>query len=211
MKTVFEPIPFDASTEIPVMEEFYTLQGEGKHTGRAAYFIRLAGCDVGCTWCDVKESWPVEPRQLVKINSLVKNAQKYPGRFVVITGGEPTLYDLKPLTFAFHTAGFMLAIETSGTNKLTGDFDWVCLSPKKFKPALDQNYGIADELKVIVYNKHDLEWATDLATKTNSTCCLYLQPEWNKAAEVIPLIVDFVKNNPRWRISLQTHKYLDIP
>ncbi|HLP12739.1 MAG TPA: 7-carboxy-7-deazaguanine synthase QueE [Flavobacteriales bacterium] len=211
MKTVFEPIPFNAATEIPVMEEFYTLQGEGKHTGTAAYFIRLAGCDVGCTWCDVKESWPVQKNQLVELNTLVKNAQKNAGRFVVVTGGEPTLYDLNALTKAFHDAGFLLAIETSGTNKLTGNFDWVCLSPKKFKPATDENFKLANELKIIAYNRHDFEWALEQAAKTSPSCTLYIQPEWDKAAEMTPLVVDFVKNNPKWKISLQTHKYLNIP
>lgn len=211
MKTVFEPIPFNAATEIPVMEEFYTLQGEGKHTGTAAYFIRLAGCDVGCTWCDVKESWPVQKNQLVDLNTLVKNAQKHAGRFVVVTGGEPTLYDLNALTKAFHEAGFSIAIETSGTNKLTGNFDWVCLSPKKFKPAMDENFKLANELKVIAYNRHDFEWALEQAAKTSPACTLYIQPEWDKAAEMTPLVVDFVKNNPKWKISLQTHKYLNIP
>jgi 7-carboxy-7-deazaguanine synthase len=211
MKTVFEPLTFDVTTEIPVMEEFYTLQGEGKHTGRAAYFIRLAGCNVGCTWCDVKESWPVEKKQLTKLDSLVKNAQKHKGRFVVVTGGEPTLYDLQPLTKAFHQAGFMLAIETSGTNKLIGEFDWICLSPKKFKPALENNFKLANELKVIAYNKHDFEWALELAEKTSPACCLYIQPEWEKLAEMAPLAVEFVKNNPKWKLSVQTHKYLNIP
>lgn len=211
MKTVFEPIKVDTSIYIPVMEQFYTLQGEGTNTGRAAYFIRLAGCDVGCTWCDVKESWTVNENQNVTIDSLVKNALAYKGKFIVITGGEPTLYDMTVLTRNLKEHNFEIAVETSGTNKISGDFDWICLSPKKFKPVLDENFELAHELKIIVFNNHDLQWATELSKKVKPHCKLYLQPEWDKAAEITPLIIDFIKENPQWTLSLQTHKYLNIP
>jgi 7-carboxy-7-deazaguanine synthase len=193
------------------MEQFYTLQGEGANTGRAAYFIRLAGCDVGCTWCDVKESWSVDEKQNAAINSVIKNALMHKGRFIVITGGEPTLYNLTTLTTKLKEHKFEIAIETSGTNKIQGDFDWICLSPKKFKPVLDENFTLAHELKIIVFNNHDLTWALELQNKVKSVCKLYLQPEWDKATEMTPLIIDFIKDNPHWKLSLQTHKYLNIP
>ena len=211
MKTEFEPITFDASTHLPVMEQFYTLQGEGANTGRAAYFIRLAGCDVGCTWCDVKESWPVDEKQLISINSIVDAALKHRGRFVVITGGEPSLYDLTQLTKQLHASNFEIAIETSGTNKIMGEFDWICLSPKKFKPVLDENYQLAHELKIIAFNNHDFTWALELQNKVKSTCKLFIQTEWDKTNEMTPKVIEFVKENPLWQLSMQTHKYLDIP
>ena len=211
MKSIYEPIKIDATTGLPVMEEFYTLQGEGANTGRAAYFIRIAGCDVGCTWCDVKESWPVEQNQVVSIDSLVKNALHHKGRFIVLTGGEPTLYDLSTLTHKLKENGFEIAIETSGTNKITGQLDWICLSPKKFKPVLDENFELANELKIIVYNNHDLIWANELSKKVKSSCKLYLQPEWDSSEKMTPAFIDFIKANPQWILSLQTHKYLNIP
>lgn len=211
MKTEFVPLAVDTTKELPVMEQFYTLQGEGFNTGRAAYFIRLAGCDVGCTWCDVKESWPVDKNQLLSIESLVKNALEHKGRFVVITGGEPTLYDLSSLTNELKKNGFEIAIETSGTNKITGKIDWVCLSPKKFKPVMEENFLLAHELKMIAFNNHDFQWAKELAQKVNPSCKLYIQTEWSKADQYSPLIVDFIKENPEWTLSLQTHKYLNIP
>lgn len=210
-KTEYRPIAFDITTQIPVMEHFYTLQGEGEHSGRAAYFIRLAGCDVGCTWCDVKESWPVESTQLMRIDELCQIMQKHPGRFAVITGGEPSLYDLNPLTTALKKAGFEIAIETSGTNALTGQLDWICLSPKKFKAPLPENFRKANELKVIAFNRHDFKWALELQELVSPGCRLYIQPEWDKAQELLADIIDFVKSNPQWTLSLQTHKYLNIP
>lgn len=193
------------------MEHFYTLQGEGYYAGRAAYFIRLAGCDVGCTWCDVKESWPVETKQLMKIDELTALVKNSGGGFVVITGGEPTLYNLVALTSSLKKKGIEIAMETSGTNPLTGHIDWICFSPKKFKAPLVEYFHRANELKVIAYNKHDLIWAKELADKINPDCLLYIQPEWEKSAELNPLIIEFIKENPRWRISVQTHKYLNIP
>lgn len=199
------------STHIPVMEHFYTIQGEGYYTGHAAYFIRLAGCDVGCVWCDVKESWTVEESQWMRIDELVNEALKHPARLIVITGGEPLMYDLSALTQALKQQGFQINIETSGAYPLSGDLDWICVSPKKFKSPLPDVVAQADELKCIVFNKSDLEFAENNRQLTNATCKLYLQPEWSKRDVMLSLIIDFVKENPHWNISLQTHKYLNIP
>jgi len=201
---------FNIQTHIPLMEEFYSIQGEGFHTGRAAYFIRLAGCDVGCTWCDVKESWDMESHPLVEISSIVDNIKQSGTDFVVITGGEPAMYDLTALCDAIHELNIQIAIETSGAHPIIGEIDWVCLSPKKFKLPLDENYLIANELKVIAFNNHDFKWALELEQKVNLACQLYIQPEWDKRDEIVPKIVDFVKVNTDWNISLQTHKYLDV-
>jgi 7-carboxy-7-deazaguanine synthase len=201
----------DTSIELPVMEAFYTLQGEGAHQGRAAYFIRLGGCDVGCVWCDVKDSWDVTKHPIITIDEIVAKAISYPGRLAVITGGEPLMHQLDALTNALHAAGFETNIETSGSSPLTGHWDWICLSPKKFKAPLDQVIVKAHELKVVVFNKHDFEWAEKYAALVNTGCKLYLQPEWDKAAEMTPLILDYIQANPQWRLSLQVHKYLNIP
>ena len=202
---------FDITNEIPVMEHFYTIQGEGFHAGRAAYFIRLAGCDVGCSWCDVKESWKVDANQIMTIDDILNNIQDAKADFVVITGGEPLIYDLNPLTQALHKAGVEIAIETSGAYSFSGEIDWVCLSPKKFKNPLEEVYSKAQELKIIVYNNNDFKWAVDEASKVSSSCKLLLQPEWSKEEKMLPLVIDFVKENPKWQISLQTHKYMNIP
>lgn len=202
---------FKKEHEIPVMESFYTLQGEGFHQGKAAYFIRLAGCDVGCVWCDVKESWNVAQEQIRSIESVVEEAAKHAGRIAVITGGEPLLYDLKPLTKALQQADFHTHIETSGAYLLTGKWNWVCLSPKKFKPPLPENFKHADELKIIVYNKSDFAWAEENAEKVSSKCKLYLQPEWSKEEQMLPQIIDYIKNHPQWELSLQLHKFLNLP
>lgn len=193
------------------MEAFYTLQGEGVYAGQAAYFIRLGGCDVGCTWCDVKESWDAAAHPLLTVQAIVAEAIRHPARIVVITGGEPAMHDLGPLTSALHSAGFRTHIETSGTHTLSGTWHHICFSPKKFKNPLPAIYATANELKVIVFNKHDLEWALAHAEQTAPDCALLLQPEWSKREAMMPLIVDFVKDHPRWRVSLQTHKYLNIP
>ena len=193
------------------MEAFYTLQGEGAHQGRAAYFIRLGGCDVGCVWCDVKDSWDVTKHPIITIDEIVAKAISYPGRLAVITGGEPLMHQLDALTNALHAAGFETNIETSGSSPLTGHWDWICLSPKKFKAPLDEVIVKAHELKVVVFNKHDFEWAEKYAALVNTGCKLYLQPEWDKAAEMTPLILDYIQANPQWRLSLQVHKYLNIP
>ncbi|MDO8996788.1 7-carboxy-7-deazaguanine synthase QueE [Sediminibacterium sp.] len=201
----------DKSLALPVMEAFYTLQGEGAHQGRAAYFIRLGGCDVGCVWCDVKDSWDVTKHPLVSIDEIVSKAVSHPGRLAVVTGGEPLLHQLDALTNALHAAGFETNIETSGSSPLSGHWDWICLSPKKFKAPLDEVIVKAHELKVVVFNKHDFEWAEKYAALVNPSCKLFLQPEWDKAAEMTPLILDYIQANPQWRLSLQVHKYLNIP
>lgn len=199
------------AVELPVMEAFYTIQGEGKNTGKAAYFIRLGGCDVGCTWCDVKESWAAEAHPLRSVSQLVADASVFPARHVVITGGEPLMYDLSELTLALKQAGFYIMLETSGAYPLSGTFDWICVSPKKFKAPLNSVLEVADELKVIVYNQNDLVWGPAFSAKLKENCFKLLQPEWSRETKMTPLIVEFVKNNPAWQISLQTHKYMQIP
>ncbi len=197
--------------KLPVMEAFYTLQGEGFHAGRAAYFIRLGGCDVGCVWCDVKESWDAEIHPKISISQIVADASQHNGRLAVITGGEPLMYNLDELTAALKEAGFQTNIETSGAHPMSGYWDWVCFSPKKFKEAHPSIFEQANELKVIVYNKSDFKFAEKYAKLVNKDCQLLLQPEWSKKDTMQPLIVEYIKQNPQWRISLQTHKYLDIP
>jgi len=201
----------DDGTLLPLMEEFYTIQGEGYHTGKAAYFIRLGGCDVGCHWCDVKESWDAELHALTPADTIAQNADKFPSKAVVVTGGEPLIYNLDYLTQQLKQKGIKTFVETSGAYPLSGEWDWICLSPKKFKGPTASVSAKADELKVIVFNKSDFEWAEQHAALVSPNCKLYLQPEWSKSKEMTPLIVDYVMNNPRWEISLQTHKYLNIP
>lgn len=201
----------EIAIQLPVMEAFYTLQGEGAHQGRAAYFIRLAGCDVGCVWCDVKDSWDASKHPQVSIDEIVAKAASHPGTLAVVTGGEPLLHQLDALTNALHAAGFETNIETSGSSPLSGQWDWICLSPKKFKAPLDEVIVKAHELKVVIFNKHDFEWAEKYAAQVNPQCKLYLQPEWDKATEMTPLILDYIRSNPQWRLSLQVHKYLNIP
>ncbi|GAB4342518.1 MAG: 7-carboxy-7-deazaguanine synthase QueE [Flammeovirgaceae bacterium] len=193
------------------MEAFYTVQGEGHYTGHAAYFIRLGGCDVGCVWCDVKESWEASRHPLTEVEAIVANAQKFTARKVVITGGEPLMYDLTYLTQQLKKAGFSIHLETSGAYPISGELDWICFSPKKFKKPLEEFYQKANELKVVVYHSSDLKWAEGFAQKMNTSCQLFLQPEWSKLDEMMPLIVEYVKENPHWRISLQTHKFMNIP
>ena len=195
---------------LPLMEEFYTIQGEGYHKGTAAYFIRIGGCDVGCHWCDVKESWNANFHPPIEINKIVENAKKYSDT-IVITGGEPLTWDMTPLTSQLKSEGLLVHIETSGAYKLTGVWDWICLSPKKIKQPTKEIYEKANELKVIVYNKDDFGFAEQQATKVSENCILYLQPEWSKRDKMIPKIVDYVMANPKWKVSLQTHKYLNIP
>jgi organic radical activating enzyme len=199
------------TTLLPVMESFYTLQGEGFHQGKAAYFIRLAGCDVGCVWCDVKESWDKDLYPDQSIEQIVEGAKLNKARLAVITGGEPTMYNLDKLTKELHREGFLTNIETSGSHPLTGIWDWICLSPKKFKPPLLGILKKANELKIIIFNKSDFAWAEKYAALMSSDCKLYLQPEWNKAAIVTPLIIDYIKENPQWELSLQIHKYINVP
>jgi organic radical activating enzyme len=201
----------EKSTALPVMEAFYTLQGEGYHQGRAAYFIRLGGCDVGCVWCDVKESWEAGKHPLVSIENIVRQAEQYPGRLAVVTGGEPLMHDCTGLTTALHKAGFTTNIETSGSSELSGEWDWICLSPKKFKAPLPEILPLANELKVVVFNKSDFAWAEKYASLVSPRCKLYLQPEWEKSSLVTPLIIDYIKDHPKWELSLQIHKYINVP
>ena len=196
---------------LPLMEDFYTIQGEGSYQGHAAYFIRLGGCDVGCVWCDVKESWPAEAHPKVSVSEIAARAQKSGSRIAVITGGEPAMYDLSALTSELKHAGLRTHIETSGAYPLSGTWDWVCLSPKKFKAPDPSVYPLADELKIIVFNKSDFDWAEKEMTKVLDSCKLFLQPEWSKEKEMLPLMIEYVKRDPRWAISLQVHKYMGIP
>jgi 7-carboxy-7-deazaguanine synthase len=196
---------------LPLMEDFYTIQGEGFYQGQAAYFIRLGGCDVGCVWCDVKESWDAAAHPLVSVNEISLKAKSSGSPIAVITGGEPVMYDLSRLTSALKKAGLRTHIETSGVYPLTGTWDWICFSPKKFKPPHPAVFRQADELKIIVYNKSDFAWAEEFAAKVSEDCKLFLQPEWSKEKEMLPLIIDYVKANPRWSVSLQIHKYMNIP
>jgi 7-carboxy-7-deazaguanine synthase len=196
---------------LPLMEHFFTLQGEGRYTGHASYFLRLGGCDVGCVWCDVKESWDASIHPLVDIDSMVQYVQDAGAGIAVITGGEPLMHDLAPLTQALRSKGVRSHIETSGAHPMSGQFDWICVSPKKFKSPLPEVLSKADELKVVIYHKSDLDWAEAHAESVDSNCLLYLQPEWSKAADMTPLIIDHIKSHPRWILSLQTHKYINIP
>jgi len=196
---------------LPVMEHFYTLQGEGVHQGKAAYFIRLGGCDVGCVWCDVKESWDAAKHPLYSIHQLVNEVRSTPAQIVVITGGEPLLHDLSDLTKVLRGAGLRVHIETSGSSPLSGELDWITLSPKKFKAPLPEVLPHASELKIVVFNNSDFAWAEKWAAQVSRSCKLFLQPEWSKAAQMTPLIVDYIKANPQWQLSLQVHKYINVP
>lgn len=196
---------------LPVMEYFYTLQGEGYHQGRAAYFIRLGGCDVGCVWCDVKDSWDAGKHPLQSVDFLVSEVKKTPAKLVVITGGEPLLHQLDALTAALQLAGLETNIETSGSSPLSGSWNWICLSPKKFKAPLPEVVKVAHELKVVIFNKHDFEWAESFVADVPAACKLYLQPEWEKASTMLPLITEYIKENPKWELSAQLHKYINVP
>lgn len=197
--------------KLPVMEHFYTLQGEGMHSGKAAYFIRLGGCDVGCHWCDVKDSWEVDAHPEIDVEELIDAAKESGSKIVVITGGEPAMHNLETLTNALEKAGFATHIETSGAYPITGKFHWICVSPKKRKPPLKENLKKADELKVIIYNQDDFNWAEKNAELVSKKCKLLLQPEWGKSAKILPEVIDYIKRHPRWQISLQTHKFMQIP
>lgn len=210
---------------LPVMESFYTIQGEGFYQGSAAYFIRLGGCDVGCVWCDVKDSWDASKHPQVSINAIIEQAVQEVNQpatsnqqlatvnavLAVVTGGEPLMHNLDALTAALHQKGFKTNIETSGSSPLSGSWDWICLSPKKFKAPLPEVVPFANELKVVIFNKHDFAWAETYAAQVAPTCKLYLQPEWDKASTITPLIIDYIKANPKWELSLQLHKYINVP
>jgi len=193
------------------MEMFYSLQGEGYHQGKAAFFIRLAGCDVGCVWCDVKDSWDASKHPRLSIGEIVNAALAHPSKIAIVTGGEPLLHELDPLTTALKTAGFQTHIETSGSSPLSGQWDWICLSPKKFKFPLEESVAAASELKVVVFNKSDIEWAESFEKRVSPNCKLYLQPEWDKADTMTPLAIDYIKAHPHWELSAQLHKYIQVP
>ena len=193
------------------MEHFYTLQGEGYYAGQAAYFIRLGGCDVGCVWCDVKDSWDASKHPQMNTGDIVNIATQHPGRIAVITGGEPAMHDLTTLSDALHRDGFRVHIETSGAYPLSGSLDWVTLSPKKFKAPIIECVEQANELKVVIYHKSDFAWAEEHAEAVPKGCKLYLQPEWSKKDQINPLIIEYIKQHPEWQLSLQTHKYINIP
>jgi organic radical activating enzyme len=193
------------------MESFYTIQGEGFHQGKAAWFIRLGGCDVGCVWCDVKDSWDVNAHPLKTTAEIVEEAKKTGCQLAVVTGGEPLLHNLDALTHDLHEAGFSTNIETSGSSPLSGSWDWICLSPKKFKAPLPEILDKADELKIIIFNKSDFDWAEKHAALVSRDCKLYLQPEWSKSSIVTPWIIDYIKLHPQWQLSLQIHKYINVP
>lgn len=197
--------------DLPIMEIFYTIQGEGFHSGRPAIFIRTAGCDVGCTWCDIKESWSISNEQFIIVEDILEEIKHYSSKFIVITGGEPLMHDLSALTLALKDKGYEIAIETSGTALKSGIIDWYCFSPKKFKAPVNEAYMLAKELKIIINHQSDFIWAEKHADKVSAGCILYLQPEWSKTDRFLPQIIDYVKENPKWKISLQTHKFMNIP
>ena len=200
----------DTGNELPLMESFYTLQGEGFHKGLAAFFIRIGGCDIGCHWCDVKESWDPKIHPSTNIDKIVNKAKSH-SKVAVITGGEPLMWPMDPLTEKLQNSGISTHLETSGAYPLSGRWNWICLSPKKNKLPNKECYKLADELKIIVYNKSDFDFAKLQSKKVSKNCKLYLQPEWSARKKISPLLVDFVLKNPEWKISLQTHKYLEIP
>ena len=210
-KIPLNTIAINTGQQLPVMEHFYTLQGEGFHQGRAAYFIRLGGCDVGCVWCDVKDSWDVSKHPLFTIEDLISAVRQTRAKLVVITGGEPLMHNLDALTNALQATGFETNIETSGAYPLSGNWDWICLSPKKFKAPLPDILPLANELKVVIFNTSDFGWAEEYAALVSPHCKLYLQPEWDKAAIVTPLIIEYIKQHPQWELSLQIHKYINVP
>lgn len=201
----------DGGRMLPLVEDFYTIQGEGYHAGKPAYFIRLGGCDVGCRWCDAKFTWNAKLYPPTPVTEIVERAASLPAQAIVITGGEPTLYPLEPLTKALKARGLEIFIETSGTHPLSGDIDWVCLSPKRQQPPLQNALERADELKVIIEKEEDIAWAEENARSVRSACRLYLQPEWSQYQTIIPLIVEYAKAHPQWNISIQSHKFMHIP
>ncbi len=202
---------FENGKLLPLIEDFYTIQGEGYHMGKAAYFIRLGGCDIGCSWCDTKFSWRQDLHQLTRADEIVLKAANYPAKAVVITGGEPLIYPLDYLTASLKNEGIATFLETSGAYELSGDWDWICLSPKKHMPPLRGIYSLARELKVIIQQADDIDWAIQVSGEVSHECKLYLQPEWSKHNEILPVIIDYVKKNPSWNISLQAHKFMNIP
>ena len=211
LKNILNPTNIISIASLPVMESFYTIQGEGYHQGKAAYFVRLGGCDVGCVWCDVKESWDASKHPVRSIEDIVQEIKLTPAQMVVVTGGEPLMHNLFHLTTELKKQGLLTNIETSGSHPLSGEWNWICLSPKKFKPPLAEILLKAHELKIVIFNTSDFLWAEKYAAGVSQTCKLYLQPEWSKDATITPLIVEYIKENPRWELSLQLHKYINVP
>ena len=210
MGSVDEKI-YEGGQKLPLVERFYSVQGEGFHTGKPAYFIRIGGCDIGCHWCDSKVTWNPDVHPLVDVQEIKETVQKTPAKAIVVTGGEPSLYNLNPLCDALKATEVITYLETSGTGDFTGVWDWICLSPKKQSPPTTVFYKAADELKVIVHQHEDLEWAEEAAREVCGRCKLYLQPEWSRYREIIPIIVEYIKSHPKWWISLQAHKFMRIP
>ena len=206
-----EVTDFENGKKLPLVEDFYTVQGEGYHTGKPAYFIRLGGCDVGCHWCDAKYTWNSKLHPPVDVDAVIARAKSYPAQAIVITGGEPLLYPLEYLTSELHKGGLDIFLETSGSHELSGRFDWICLSPKAKQPPVSAIFPLADELKIIITSESDFAWAEENAAKVSKRCMLYLQPEWSQFESVMPSIVEYVKSNPRWNISIQSHKFMNIP
>lgn len=202
---------FEQGRKLPLVEDFYTIQGEGRHTGKPAYFIRLGGCDVGCAWCDARFTWNPRLFPLIDVDAIVERAASYPARSIVITGGEPLMYPLSYLTDKLYERGLEIFLETSGSHPISGSFDWICLSPKRQQPPLPEIFPLADELKVIIESEADFAWAEENAVKAEEGCLLYLQPEWSRYEQLVPVIVEYAKRNPRWNISVQTHKFMRIP
>jgi organic radical activating enzyme len=198
--------------KLPIQEIFYSLQGEGFHAGRASIFIRLAGCDVGCKWCDTKESWKVDNNnsKALTIEQILEKIKDFESKFVVITGGEPSLYDLNLLVNSLHEYNYTIALETSGTNLIKGMLDWICLSPKSHKPPIKQNFSRASELKMIITNEKDFEFAEDCAKLCGDNTKLFLQTEWSERNQMVKKIIKYIEENPQWNLSLQLHKILNI-
>lgn len=209
--TVSPNLEDDQLKKLPLMEAFYSIQGEGFHQGAPAYFIRLAGCDVGCHWCDVKESWNETDHPYVTVDEIIGTVSAQPTDKVIVTGGEPLMHNLEYLCNRLYNCNKSRHLETSGAHPLSGEWDWVCLSPKKFKAPLPEIYKKVHELKVVIYNKSDFSWAESFVPKLNSECKLFLQPEWSKCEEIMPQLIDYVKRDPKWSISLQIHKYMNVP
>jgi len=202
---------YQGGWKLPLVEAFYSIQGEGYHTGKAAYFIRIGGCDTGCHWCDSKVTWDPRVHPLVPVEQIVSDVEKTPARSIVVTGGEPSLYQLDPLCSLLKEKGLTTYLETAGTGTLTGQWDWICLSPKKQDPPEDIYYSRADELKVIIFEQKDFEWAEQAASRVSNQARLYLQPEWSRYKELIHPVAEYVKDHPQWQVSLQAHKFMRIP
>jgi 7-carboxy-7-deazaguanine synthase len=202
---------FEGGEKLPLIDEFYTVQGEGFHFGKAAYFIRIGGCDIGCHWCDTKYSWRANIDKLASVKEISQNVAKSAAKTIVVTGGEPLTYNLSPLCEELKNSGMQTFIETSGAYKLSGEWNWICLSPKKNAPPTDEIIPLANELKVIILDDTDFEWAEKYASLVDKKCHLFLQPEWSKRDKLTPLIVEYVKQNPKWRISVQAHKFMKVP